>query len=140
MPNWFLEFQDDVTGDYRMEYDPGGLRAEGLFSVRFRTEPERAASYAAVFEAESCSCFPLRDYWDGMHMSLPDADAEAGTAEGLLTLKPAQSFWADNLMQEPTAVVYIMNANLKKDTPVTGAAIIDTENGRVQFLQIGRTA
>ena len=137
VPNWFPDFREDVTGDYDMEYEPGGLHGTGHLSVRFRTEPERAASYAAMFAAEARTCFMLSEYHDGMHISLPDAGAPSGTSEGVLTLMPAKSFWADDLTKEPTAAVYIMDAVLNADSPVTGAAIIDTESGRVQLLQIG---
>lgn len=140
VPNWFPDFQDDVTGDYLMEYEPGGLIGEGWFSVRFCTEPERAASYAALFDVEALCRFSLSEYHEHMHMSIPDADAPSGTQEGILKLLPAQHFWADDCTQEKTAWVYIMDADLSIEKPVTGAAIIDTESGRVQFLQIGRSA
>ena len=138
VPNWFPDFQDDVTGDYLLEYEPGVLHGNGYFSVRFRTEPERAASYAALFQAEARDSFLLSTYSDGMHLSLPDADAPAGTQECTLLLKPAEHFWADDLKQEQTAAVYIMDAGMNGSSPAAGAAIIDTESGRVQLLQTGR--
>ncbi len=136
-PNWFFDFQNDVTGDYHLDYEPNGLRSTGLFTVRFRVDPQRAAAYAALFSAESYLQFPLSDYQNGMYISIPSSESVSGTADGLFTLDLSDEFWNNAFSDELHAQIYIMDYKLNHSQFVTGAAIVDTQDGRVQFFAMG---
>ncbi|MCQ2416588.1 MAG: hypothetical protein MJ071_02110 [Oscillospiraceae bacterium] len=137
VPNWILDFREDVTGNYHFTYKPNGVRGNGYYSVSLQVLPQRAAAYAAVFEVESCYQLPLSGYTPGMYLSIPDAQGTAGTKDGLLRLQLDEGIWSASPQIPDNSVIYIMNTNLNWSEPVTGAVIIDTATGYVQFLQMG---
>ena len=125
-PEWFPDFFGDVKSDYRFEYFPGIIQADGYYSVRFKTTPQNAEKYKKEFEDKVQYVMTIkRGHFEADGIEIKDSETT--------TVKIDKEFWADCT----DAKAYVLYDDFDWNHPDSAAVIVDTVTGKIQLLQNG---
>ena len=125
-PEWFPEISSGmIESGYHFSYTPSIMQGTGHYSIAFNTTPEQMTEFLGEYRAEggiTKSVLPLSECIGG------------GNSDSIPTL------WLDEEIRKNVsekAWVCVVDAVYDWNHPHTSAIILDSENNRVQFLQLG---
>ena len=138
-PEGFPDFTADVQGGYRFEYLPTIMQGTGHYSVTFRTTPERAAEYAAMYAPQAVYTLNLSENEEPVsdgYFRWTDKEFKPANAGQDGSLDVYLSSAVKNADPETTAV-YVLETNHNRNHPHSLAVITDTGTGLIQLSKLG---
>ncbi|MBP3310413.1 MAG: hypothetical protein J6L05_06360 [Ruminococcus sp.] len=128
------ELPDEIE-DYCLDYQPSLGQGAGHSNVRFKASEEIIKAYESEYAPKAIYTYPLSSFEEGS-VSVEEVSPEAQTEwenDTSLVIHRDIDFWKDNT----TAMVYVLSATHNWNHPHSTAVIIDSENGMIEFAQIG---
>lgn len=136
-PDWFPDFTKEVEDEYQFDYVPSVMQGTGYYSVRFVTDSQCAKAYATQYEEQAIYKIPLREYSDGYRIENESLSEQDDTDGSTFMVSMDEEFWAGYWNSESTAMIYVLESNFDWNHPRSSVVIIDTANGKIQFIQEG---